>query len=52
MCIRDRSDCAEFVADNNIDVEALFTDTWSLDQAQEAYEKFDTQTTGKGVIIP
>ena len=47
-----QSDCAEFVADNNIDVEALFTDTWSLDQAQEAYEKFDTQTTGKGVIIP
>ena len=47
-----QSDCAEFVADNNIDVEALFTDTWSLDQAQQAYEKFDTQTTGKGVIIP
>ena len=47
-----QSDCAEFVADNNIDVEALFTDTWSLDQAQQAYEKFDSQTTGKGVIIP
>ena len=47
-----QSDCAEFVADNNIDVEALFTDTWSLEQAREAYEKFDTQTTGKGVIIP
>ncbi len=47
-----QSDCAEFVADNNIDVEALFTDTWSLDQAREAYEKFDTQTTGKGVIVP
>ena len=47
-----QSDCAEFVADNNIDVEALFTDRWSLDQAREAYEKFDTQTTGKGVIIP
>ena len=47
-----QSDCAEFVADNSIDVEALFTDTWSLDQAREAYEKFNTQTTGKGVIIP
>lgn len=47
-----QSDCAEFVADNNIDVEALFTDTWSLDQAREAYEKFDTQTAGKGVIVP
>ena len=47
-----QSDCAEFVADNNIDVEALFTDTWSLDQAQQAYDKFDKHTTGKGVIIP
>ena len=47
-----QSDCAEFVADNNIDVEALFTDRWTLDQAEEAYRKFDTQTTGKGVIVP
>jgi threonine dehydrogenase-like Zn-dependent dehydrogenase len=47
-----QSDCAEFIADNNIDVEALFTDRWPLEQATEAYQKFDTQTTGKGVLIP
>jgi threonine dehydrogenase-like Zn-dependent dehydrogenase len=47
-----QSDCAEFIADNDIDVEALFTDRWTLDQAEEAYKKFDTQTTGKGVIVP
>ena len=47
-----QSDCAEFIADNDIDVEALFTDRWTLDQAVEAYKKFDTQTTGKGVIVP
>ena len=47
-----QSDCAEFVADHDIDVEALFSDRWRLDQAEEAYRKFDTQTTGKGVIFP
>jgi len=25
---------------------------WRLDQAEEAYRVFDTQTTGKGVILP
>jgi threonine dehydrogenase-like Zn-dependent dehydrogenase len=44
--------CAEFVADNNIDVEKLFTHRWRLDQAEEAYQLFDKQTTGKGVILP
>jgi threonine dehydrogenase-like Zn-dependent dehydrogenase len=47
-----QSDCAEFIADNDINVEALFSDRWTLDQAEEAYKKFDTQTTGKGVIVP
>lgn len=47
-----QADCAEFVADHDIDVEALFSDRWPLDQAEEAYAKFDTQTTGKGVIFP
>ena len=47
-----QADCAEFVADHDIDVEALFSDRWTMDQAREAYAKFDTQTTGKGVIFP
>jgi threonine dehydrogenase-like Zn-dependent dehydrogenase len=47
-----QSECADFVADHDIDVEALFTDRWPLDQAEAAYKKFDTQTTGKGVIVP
>ena len=34
------------------DVEKLFTHRWRLDQAEEAYKLFDTQTTGKGVIMP
>jgi threonine dehydrogenase-like Zn-dependent dehydrogenase len=40
------------VADEKIDVEKLFTHRWKLDQAEEAYKLFDTQTTGKGVILP
>ncbi len=44
--------CAQFIADRGIDVDRLFTHRWKLDQAVEAYQLFDTQTTGKGVIDP
>jgi threonine dehydrogenase-like Zn-dependent dehydrogenase len=47
-----QSDCAQFVADRKIDVDKLFTHHWSLDQAEEAYQLFDRQVTGKGVIQP
>ncbi len=46
-----QEECARFVADRGIDVEALFTHRWKLDQADEAYKLFDTQTTGKGVFL-
>ena len=45
-----QEECARFVADKSVDVEKLFTDRWTLEQAPEAYKLFDTQTTGKGVI--
>jgi 2-desacetyl-2-hydroxyethyl bacteriochlorophyllide A dehydrogenase len=44
--------CARFIADRKIDVDHLFTHHWKLDQAEEAYRLFDTQTSGKGVIHP
>ncbi len=47
-----QAECAEFVADHGIDVDKLFTHRWQLDQAEEAYKLFDTQTTGKAVIFP
>ena len=47
-----QADCAEFVADHDVAVDKLFTHRWRLDQAEEAYRVFDTQTTGKGVILP
>jgi threonine dehydrogenase-like Zn-dependent dehydrogenase len=47
-----QAECAEFVADRKVDVEKLFTHRWKLEQAEEAYKLFDTQTTGKAVILP
>lgn len=47
-----QAECAEFIADKKIDVEKLFTHRWTLDQAEEAYKLFDTQSTGKAVILP
>jgi len=47
-----QAECAEFVADLKVDVEKLFTHHWKLEQAEEAYKLFDTQTTGKAVILP
>jgi threonine dehydrogenase-like Zn-dependent dehydrogenase len=46
-----QAECAQFVADREIRVDDLFSDCWRLDQAEEAYKLFDTQTTGKGVFL-
>jgi threonine dehydrogenase-like Zn-dependent dehydrogenase len=43
--------CARFVEERGIDVEALFTHRWQLDQAAEAYTLFDRQADGKGVFL-
>jgi len=44
-------ECARFVADRKIPLEKIFTHRFNLDQAEEAYRLFDTQTTGKGVFL-
>jgi threonine dehydrogenase-like Zn-dependent dehydrogenase len=44
-------DCARFIAANKIDLEKIFSHRWRLEQADEAYRSFDTQTTGKGVFL-
>jgi threonine dehydrogenase-like Zn-dependent dehydrogenase len=46
-----QADCAQFCVDRKVDVDKLFTNTWKLDQAKEAYELFDQQNTGKGVFL-
>jgi threonine dehydrogenase-like Zn-dependent dehydrogenase len=51
MSIVDQRACADFVADRRLPVDDLFTDTWSLDRAEEAYADFDKQAGGKGVFV-
>ncbi len=46
-----QEECARFVAERAIDVDSLFTQKYSLDQCDEAYKLFDTQSTGKGVFL-
>jgi threonine dehydrogenase-like Zn-dependent dehydrogenase len=46
-----QADCARFIADRKVPVDRVFTHSFSLDQAEEAYRLFDTQTTGKGVFV-
>ena len=46
-----QAECARFVADNRIGLERIFSHRWKLEQADEAYRSFDTQTTGKGVFL-
>lgn len=45
-------ECAQFVSERNLPVDKLFTHSFKLDDAEEAYKLFDTQTTGKAVILP
>jgi L-iditol 2-dehydrogenase len=44
-------DLARMVVEKNLPVESLFTDRWKLEQGNEAYSVFDTQTHGKGVFL-
>jgi threonine dehydrogenase-like Zn-dependent dehydrogenase len=44
-------ECARFVVDHRLPLESIFTDRYRLDQAEEAYRRFDTGRTGKGVFV-
>jgi threonine dehydrogenase-like Zn-dependent dehydrogenase len=44
------AECARFIADSGIKLDRIFTHRWTLEQADEAYRVFDTQSTGKAVI--
>ena len=51
MSIQAQRACAEFVVERGIDLDALFTERWSLDQAEAAYRVFNLQSGGKGVFL-
>lgn len=46
-----QAECARFSVERKIDVDALFTHKWRLEQAEEAYKLFDKQADGKGVFL-
>src|SRR5436190_10744225 len=46
-----QGECARFVADRKIPLKRLLTHRFRLEQADDAYRLFDTQTTGKGVFV-
>lgn len=46
-----QAECAAFIAERSVDVDAVFTNRWTFDQAETAYELFDQQKTGKGVFV-
>jgi D-arabinose 1-dehydrogenase-like Zn-dependent alcohol dehydrogenase len=50
MSILDLQECADFVIERQLPLDDLFTHTWRLDQAAEAYAEFDKQSAGKGVF--
>ena len=46
-----QAECAQFIADRRVPLGRLLTHRFRLEQAEEAYRLFDTQTTGKGVFM-
>src|SRR5215510_12098718 len=46
-----QAECARFIADRKVGLGRLLTHRFRLEQADEAYRLFDTQTTGKGVFV-
>src|SRR5713226_9819448 len=46
-----QAECARFIVDKKVPLKKLLTHRFKLDEADEAYRLFDTQTTGKGVFV-
>jgi threonine dehydrogenase-like Zn-dependent dehydrogenase len=45
------AECAAFAVDKKVPLGHVFTDEFTLDQAQHAYDQFETRTMGKGVFL-
>ena len=46
-----QAECARFISERRVGLGRLLTHRFGLEQAEEAYRLFDTQTTGKGVFV-
>jgi threonine dehydrogenase-like Zn-dependent dehydrogenase len=50
MSIVEQKRCADFVVARKLPVDGLYSHSWSLEKAVEAYDWFDRQSDGKGVF--
>ena len=50
MSIAGQMDCADYIVERGLNLDKLFTDEWTLDEAETAYRHFDMQNSGKGVL--
>jgi threonine dehydrogenase-like Zn-dependent dehydrogenase len=44
------AECAQFAVDRKVALGQVFTDSFTLDQAEEAFRRFETRGMGKGVF--
>jgi threonine dehydrogenase-like Zn-dependent dehydrogenase len=51
MSIVQQRKCADFIVRKELPIDDLFSHQWRLDQVSEAYEEFDKQRAGKGVVL-
>jgi threonine dehydrogenase-like Zn-dependent dehydrogenase len=45
------AECARFAVNRKVPLGRVFTDTFALDQAEQAYRRVDAQQMGKGVFV-
>jgi threonine dehydrogenase-like Zn-dependent dehydrogenase len=45
------AECARFAVDRGVPLGHVFTDQFTLDQADEAYRRFESRGMGKGVFV-
>jgi threonine dehydrogenase-like Zn-dependent dehydrogenase len=45
------AECARFAVDRDVRLERVFTDTFTLDQAEDVYQRVEARTMGKGVFV-
>jgi len=45
------AECARFAVDRKVPLRHVFTDTFTLDQAPEAFRRFESRVMGKGVFV-
>jgi threonine dehydrogenase-like Zn-dependent dehydrogenase len=45
------AECARFAVDRKVRLGRVFTDTFTLEQATDAYQRVEAQNMGKGVFI-